>query len=31
MRWVERDALADLPFPPADAELIEMLRESDGG
>ena len=31
MRWVARDALADLRFPPADAELIEMLRESGGG
>ncbi len=26
MRWVTRDGLGDLPFPPADAELIEWLR-----
>jgi mutator protein MutT len=25
MRWVERAALRALPFPPADAELIELL------
>ena len=25
MRWVRREELADLPFPPADAELIVML------
>ena len=25
MRWVSRRALATLPFPPADAELIAML------
>ena len=25
MRWVTRDELAGLPFPPADAELIELL------
>jgi mutator protein MutT len=25
MRWVMRDELGDLPFPPADAELIELL------
>ena len=31
MRWVARGSLADLRFPPADAELIEMLRESGGG
>jgi hypothetical protein len=31
MRWVARDSLADLRFPPADAELIEMLREGGGG
>ena len=31
MRWVARDALADLAFPPADAELIGMLRERSGG
>ena len=31
MRWVARDSLADLEFPPADAELIEMLREVAGG
>jgi 8-oxo-dGTP diphosphatase len=26
VRWVEREALAELPFPPADAELIARLR-----
>jgi 8-oxo-dGTP diphosphatase len=26
MRWVSRDELARLKFPPADAELIERLR-----
>ena len=26
MRWVNRDDLATLEFPPADAELIAMLR-----
>jgi mutator protein MutT len=31
MRWVARDGLADLAFPPADAQLIEMLRQSGGG
>jgi len=31
MRWVARGSLADLRFPPADAELIEMLRERGGG
>jgi 8-oxo-dGTP diphosphatase len=25
MRWVRRDELADLEFPPADAELIKIL------
>jgi mutator protein MutT len=25
MRWVTRDELGDLPFPPADAELIVLL------
>ncbi|MGB7220425.1 MAG: (deoxy)nucleoside triphosphate pyrophosphohydrolase [Vicinamibacterales bacterium] len=25
MRWVPRDDLASLPFPPADAELIRVL------
>jgi 8-oxo-dGTP diphosphatase len=25
MRWVAREQLAELPFPPADAELIAML------
>ena len=25
MRWVTRDALGDLPFPPADTELIRWL------
>lgn len=28
MRWIERDRLDSLAFPPADAELIEMLRRS---
>jgi mutator protein MutT len=27
MRWVPREELAALEFPPADAELIAMLRE----
>ena len=27
MRWVPRDELGQLGFPPADAELIEMLTE----
>jgi mutator protein MutT len=26
MRWVRRDELATLEFPPADAELIEILQ-----
>jgi 8-oxo-dGTP diphosphatase len=26
MRWVRREDLATLEFPPADAELIELLR-----
>ena len=26
MRWVGRDELATLEFPPADAELIQLLR-----
>jgi 8-oxo-dGTP diphosphatase len=30
MRWVPRDELGQLGFPPADAELIEMLRKSVG-
>ncbi len=30
MRWVPRDELGQLGFPPADAELIEMLRKSGG-
>ena len=30
MRWVPRDQLGQLGFPPADAELIEMLRKSGG-
>ena len=30
MRWVARDELAELEFPPADAELIEMLRRQSG-
>ena len=28
MRWVPREELADLEFPPADAELIEMLEQA---
>ncbi len=28
MRWVERAALAALPFPPADDELIRRLTQS---
>ena len=28
MRWVAREALPTLDFPPADAELIEMLTKS---
>jgi mutator protein MutT len=28
MRWVSRDELATLEFPPADAELIEILRQA---
>jgi 8-oxo-dGTP diphosphatase len=28
MRWVAREELAALEFPPADAELIRMLRSS---
>jgi mutator protein MutT len=31
MQWVAREALDGLAFPPADAELIEMLRNSNGG
>jgi len=30
MRWVERDRLSTLQFPPADAELIEMLGSDRG-
>lgn len=30
MRWVPRDDLASLMFPPADAELIEILTRSSG-
>ena len=30
MRWVPRRELSLLGFPPADAELIEMLTKSDG-
>ena len=29
LRWVARADLASLPFPPADAELIDLLEESD--
>jgi 8-oxo-dGTP diphosphatase len=28
MRWVRREELADLAFPPADEELIAMLRSA---
>ena len=28
MRWVNREDLASLPFPPADAELLALLRRS---
>jgi 8-oxo-dGTP diphosphatase len=28
MRWVRRDELAALEFPPADAELIRLLRHA---
>ena len=28
MRWVPREELATLEFPPADAELIEMLTQA---
>jgi 8-oxo-dGTP diphosphatase len=28
MRWVDRADLSDLEFPPADAELIQMLRRA---
>jgi 8-oxo-dGTP diphosphatase len=31
MRWVTRDELGALPFPPADAELIELLRNTAAG
>jgi hypothetical protein len=27
MRWVTRDELGDLPFPPADRELIRLLKQ----
>jgi hypothetical protein len=30
MQWVARESLERLAFPPADAELIEMLRSSGG-
>jgi 8-oxo-dGTP diphosphatase len=30
MQWVRREDLATLEFPPADAELIEMLRRQPG-
>ena len=26
-QWVARERLADLPFPPADAELLRLLRD----
>ena len=28
MRWVDRAELSDLEFPPADAELIQILRRA---
>jgi hypothetical protein len=28
MRWVRRQDLATLPFPPADTELIELLTRT---
>ena len=28
MRWVTREELGDLDFPPADAELIQILRRT---
>ena len=28
MRWVRRDELATLEFPPADSELIKILRQA---
>ncbi len=31
MQWVARAGLGELTFPPADAELIELLRQSGGG
>ena len=31
MRWVGRDELAQLEFPPADAELIRMLSDTRSG
>ena len=31
MQWVARESLGELAFPPADAELIEILRKSSGG
>jgi 8-oxo-dGTP diphosphatase len=30
MRWVRRDELTTLEFPPADAELIEILKRQLG-
>jgi 8-oxo-dGTP diphosphatase len=30
MRWVRRERLADLQFPPADDELVARLMERDG-
>lgn len=30
MRWVARDELRDLEFPPADAELIQLLTGTKG-
>jgi mutator protein MutT len=31
MRWVPLASLDDLAFPPADAELIEVLKKNSGG
>jgi hypothetical protein len=28
MRWLRRDELAAIEFPPADAELIKILRQA---
>ena len=31
IRWVSGERLVQLEFPPADAELIELLRSNGGG